>query len=315
MSKTSTWALALTLLLWAAGAGDALAASCCGGANGSDGFVLPKWERAMVGGMLRMEDTLDLRDDAGNALRTQSWRSTETRVTLGGAYRLLNDLQVSAALPFLVKRVATNAAVSSGLGLGDAGLQVRYEIIDEETCVVRPVSELSWFDLKPSLHWVTSLAAPTGRATGESYDKRGLGADVTGRGIWIGDTGLELTKIWGRFGNAVQATAGYQSAYDGRDAQTPGALRWSAGAGLLYFFAFQHSLTLMVNHRQELYQREAQLAARRTITTTATTLTWNRIFAENGLWLRATVGQAGYLQGRNTPMLYDGTLQLSKLIQ
>jgi hypothetical protein len=289
-----------------------MAASCCGGANGADGFVLPKWERAMVGSSLRLEDTLDLRDSNGNALLTDQWRSTETKLATGGAIRLARDFQASASIPLIWKRVAAGTALSNGVGVGDAALQARYEIIDEETCIVRPVSEISWFDLKPSIHWVSSLTLPTGRTTGESDDP--LGADVTGRGLWIGDSGIDFTKIWGRFGNSLQGNFGYQSGYEARDAESPPALRWSAGAGLLYFIEFQHSLALTVNHRRELFREDESGAKPPTISTTSTTLTWNRIFAESRWWLRAAVGQSGYLQGRNTPMLYDASFQVSKLL-
>lgn len=301
MNRSLTIAIAAVLLWGAAAARPALAASCCGGANGADAFTLPKFMKAMAGSGIASEMTYDVRAGDGERVHAKDWNTLETKLTFGGAYRIADDWQTGWSLPAVLKSVSAGTAGETGYGIGDASGQLRYEFIDEETCILAPVQSLKWNDLKPSIHGFARATLPSGRTTGESMLP--LGGDVTGRGLWVAEAGLDVTKVWGRWGNTLSGAGGWQSAYHGRDATQPAGARWNAGAGVLFFLSYKHSLSLRIDHRRETPNG---------VQATGTSLGYSKIF-ENNWWLRAGVNESGLIQGVNTPVSVGGSVQVSKL--
>jgi hypothetical protein len=303
MSRRITMAAAAFACVFGAGAAAPLwAASCCGGASNTDQFGLSKWRGAMVGVSPQISHAFAVRD-GGGAEVGGAWRSDAVRLVVGGAYRVAPDWQVAAAVPGLYNAISAGALASAGGGLGDAGLQVRYELLDEDTCFMRPVTEMAWDEVKPSVHLFLRGALPTGRPTSRATD--GLGASITGRGLWTADAGVDVTKVWGRFGNSIGLSAGAQTP-DRSGVDGVRAFRWEASAGLLVFPKYQRSLGLFVSHRQE---RAAELRVESTQVGLTATL------ADLGLWwFRASVSAAGYVGGRNTPVSADGFVTVARFL-
>jgi hypothetical protein len=292
------WISALTILLSVTEIRFAQAASCCGGASATNAFTLPKFQQAMAGSAVQIERSTDLRDASGERLHTRDWVSTDSKLVVGGAYRLGREFQASASLPFVRRDIRAGSQAEYGLGVGDAGVQLRYEMLDEETCFARPIEELTWFDLKPSIHWVLQGTLPTGRPVSKSAMP--LGADVTGRGVAGADGGIEITKVWGRWGNSLFANAGYQKGWDD---VAPTGSRWAAGAGVMYFFAYRNSLSINASYREE--------GGTVDIASTQTGLQWS--YQKDSWWARINFGESGFWQGRSTPVTFLAAAHLSTL--
>ncbi len=282
----------------------AQAASCCGGASVTDQFVVPKWERALVGLSMQVSHDLDMRNAAGERINAQTWSNTETRLIAGGAHRLGTDWQAGLSLPLVVRHTTAGDLTSTGYGIGDIGLQLRYEIIDEDTCFLRPFRELAWNELKPSLHLVMNLTAPTGRPTHRSTDN--LAASVTGRGYWMGDTGLQVTKVWGQWGNSLEGSIGYQLPTSGNPLHP--ALRWSVGGSALFYPAYRKYVGVHLGYREELAMGTDDSA--QAALTASLLASW--VPTEGAWWLRGSFGPSGYGIGRNTPVSWQGLLTLAK---
>lgn len=255
----------------------------------------------MAGSGVSADRSFDIRDSAGKRVNAEDWNSTETKLVVGGAWRLASDWQTGWSLPAVVKNVAAGTVGETGYGVGDAAGQLRYEFMDEETCIVAPMQSLKWDELKPSIHGIARMTLPSGRTTGESALP--LGGDVTGRGLWVVESGVEVTKVWGRWGNTVSGIGGWQSAYQGRDAAQAAGTRWSVGGGVLYFLSYKHSLSLRVDHRRE---------SPNGVQATGAALGYSKIF-DNNWWLRAGVNESGLMQGVNTPVSAGATVHVSKL--
>lgn len=301
--RCAIFAAALAALLGSGVAAPLFAASCCGGANNTDQFALSKWRHAMAGVSPQFSRAWAVRDGDRNRV-SGTWRSDAVRLVAGGAYRVAPDWQVAAAVPGIFNSVAAGRAGAIGGGVGDLGAQVRYELLDEDTCFARPVTEMAWNEVKPSVHFFLRGTLPTGRPTSRATDA--LGASITGRGLWSAEAGVDVTKVWGRLGNGLSLAAGGQtpdrSAIDGVR-----ALRWEAGAGVLYFPAYQRSLGLFVSHRQE----RGEL-----LRVESTQLSLTGTLADVGAWwLRATVSAAGWLGGRNTPVAADGFVTVARYLE
>ena len=287
--------------------GPALAASCCGGASITDQFTVPKWERWMAGASLQFEHAFDMRLASGERVQADSWRNDETRLLLGGAYRLGKDWQAAAVLPLTHRRVTRGGETGNGFGPGDLSLQLRYEIMDEETCFLLPFRELTWDELKPSIHWVATVNTPTGRPTHRSLDS--LGASVTGSGYWTVETGPQITKIWGAWGNSVDLQVGYQT-FGGPEHghHHPDALRWRVGGSLLYYPAYQQYIGVHMGHRREIPLGAEDITG---VEQTTLSLIGSYRHKGDGIWLRGSLGSAGLVQGRNAPVSLTGQVTVA----
>jgi hypothetical protein len=298
--------LLLTAVSWPA---HTEAASCCGGASVSEPFALPKWNDSLVGLSLQHETTFGARGQAGERLPVSNWAMYEQRVVVGGAYRLAKDWQAGLALPLVHRTMSAGGLRTTGTGLGDVGLSVRYEIMDEETCFAMPFHELTPLELKPSIHWVTRGSAPTGRAMHRSTDA--LGADVTGTGLWSADTGVEIMKVWGVLATGGEILGGYQTGIAENGHQiSPPALRWQTGASVLFYPRYQRYLGISVLHRRELFRT---LASAFDVEATSAYVVGSVADLPGGLWLRGAVGQTGVWQGRNIPVGWSAQVTAIKL--
>lgn len=278
----------------------AAGASCCGGASALHPFVLPKWEKAMVGARLAGSAEFDRLAADGDPFGS-TMRAGEGRLLVGGAWRAGGDWQLGASLPLVLRRVVVPGMTAGGGGLGDVSLSVRYEIMDEETCIFRPFRELAWNEIKPTVHLVLGVGLPTGRAADGGADP--LGARVTGSGDLEQTLGLEVTKIWGAVGNAVEGGGGRRwPLHPGEDA----VWQARASASLMWYPAFQRFLGVSAGWKGERSDVVATDSLR-----LEGIASW--IIPDTRWWLRGNAGFEG-LAGRNTPRGPTGGLTLIRLI-
>ncbi len=282
----------------------ALAASCCGGASATDAFVMPKYNHWLFGATYQAQHDFARRDKNGD-YQSSSYGNTENKLTLGGTWRPYKDIQATLSVPLTVRTVAVPGQRATGFYLGDIGLQARYEILDEETCFLIPVQKLNWHDMKPTVHWVLKGSLPSGRSAARSNAP--LGEDVTSQGYWLVDTGIEITKIWGRWGNSMGALVGYQTP-EPVSAHLRKALRIGLDGSLMLFFAYKQSVGLSVSHRR---QHWTGAGSHKQVTTNGSLFT-SLIFS-NGWLLRANTGPTGWLQGINNFVGWQGAVTVGHL--
>ncbi|RMF12142.1 MAG: hypothetical protein D6761_13135 [Candidatus Dadabacteria bacterium] len=278
------------LLLWWLPA-SAWGASCCGGASTSDVFVLPKWQHWLVGAQLVEQVDVDQRDARGQRVGAD-WRNLETRLIAGAGARLASRLQAGLALPVVVRSVQAGGQRSFGGGPGDLATQFRVELLDEETCYARPFHTLNWNDLKPSIHLVVRQLFPSGRSTAHSAD--GLGADVTGRGVWSSEAGLDVTKVWGIIGQSLAASGAWERSIPAEPVDA--SWRSSIAASLLYYPAYQRFVGVNWS-----WERSARSQAPDAVVH-AVGLTGSGIWPERKLWVRGGLSLPGLVGGRATPV-------------
>lgn len=282
--------LAILATLPLAEPNSARAASCCGGSSSADAYVLPKLKHALAGFGVKSTIDWDMRDAQGNSLQLRRWKTLEQSLILGGSLRLHRNFQASISVPSTVRTVVAGTAQETGIGAGDIGLQARYEIVDEETCFLVPIQQVSWRDIKPSIHTVLKASLPSGRSTARSDNA--LAADVTGLGYWLMDAGIEITKVWGRFGNHIAATAGYQVP-ERAGLGLENAWRLGIDGSASWFWAYRKSLGLVVSHRRQHFPDVAQ-------TTTNLGLFLSAIW-DAGWFVRANASYNG-IAGRQNPV-------------
>lgn len=283
--------------------GSSWAASCCGGASATDRFTVPKFNKLVVGMALDSEYDYAVRNADGKA-SPAGWSSFDNRLTVGGGYRLGKDWQGSLSLPIVSRYIQAGRYIGFGLFPGDIGVQIRYELLDEETCFAIPIQQLNWHDVKPSIHFVLRSSVPSGRSVAES--RTDLAADATGSGYWTVEGGIEVTKIWGRWGNSFSLSGGWQKAKPAAG-HLPQAWRWNVGTSVLYFFAYRRSLGLYVGSSGEHWRDDAPAARR-----------WlgNMIFSyifNNLLWLRASAGATGLPGSHNVATGPTLSVSLAKM--
>lgn len=145
----------------------ALASACCAGATSDVPATLGRCEKAAVA--LSVGSAIELGRWNGESRWTESsdgW--TEGRATLAAAYRWARWGQVGVGLPFLLNDRFAGELSSSGGGVGDASVSLRFD----------PIEEARW----PTPIIDLGLVLPTGRDWTASQDP--LLADVTGEGLW-----------------------------------------------------------------------------------------------------------------------------------
>lgn len=289
----------LGLALVALAPAPAAGASCCGGASALHPFVLPKWDRAMVGGRMAVNSELDRRGPDGERLSGTA-RALESRLLLGGAWRPARDWQLGLSLPLVMRRVTVPGMQATGGGFGDMTLSARWEILDEETCIVRPFRELNWNELKPTLHLVLGVGLPTGRAPGAADDP--LGARVTGSGDLEQTLGLEFIKIWGAVGNSLEGGGGRRWSL-GHDHDHIWLAR--ASAAMMWYPAFQRFVGISSG-----WQAERGGEVRTDSLRLEAIGSW--IIPGTRWWLRANAGVDG-LAGRSVAFGPTGGVTLSRL--
>jgi hypothetical protein len=123
------------------------------------------------------------------------------RLSLAAGWRPAAHWQLTGSLPFV-----WNANVYSGIsshtrGVGDAALNLWYELLDERTAW--RLRELS--DLIPSVSAGLGLTLPTGISP---YDRVTSSFDVTGRGFYRIDGNLLVEKGYRSFGAALALSYG-----------------------------------------------------------------------------------------------------------
>lgn len=275
-------------------------ASCCGGASALHPFVLPKWEKALVGARFAGSGELD-RLNADGARIGSTMRALEGRMLVGGAWRAAGDWQLGASLPFVLRRVVVPGMSAVGGGVGDVALSVRYEIMDEETCVVRPFRELAWDELKPTIHLVLGTGFPTGRPADGSADP--LGARVTGSGDLEQTLGLEVTKIWGAIGNSLEGGGGRRWPVRHDDDAI-----WLARAStaLMWYPAYQRFLGVSAGWKGERSGAVATDSVR-------FEAIGSIVFPQSRWWLRGNLGLEG-VAGRTVPWGPAGGVTLIRLL-
>ena len=165
------------------------AASCCGGGSASS-LIVPKFFSEMYGVAFSYEqydgfwnqDGERVNDPPGSDLR-------QYRLNFGYAFRLADNWQMSAGLPFVLNDNKYSGLESSSSGFGDATVSLWYEAFDEIKCVydVRTAA-----DLVPAAYFGATLTLPTGKSAYGNDVQNSF--DVTGRGFYRLDTSMILDK-------------------------------------------------------------------------------------------------------------------------
>ncbi len=307
--KTFRWArtfialAALGMGLLADG-GAAWAASCCSGTSSSGTFSLPKWEKASFGLDLRTRADIDMRGGEGARMGLSTWSIEESSLILGGGFRLHPDLQLGIAIPLVERRVRIGEDKARAGGLGDASIQIRYEMVDESTCYLNPLKNFSRAMLVPTFHWLLSATLPTGRALAVEHDP--LGASITGRGDLVADFGFELTKILGRLGGYLQTRGGIDIPIIEEEGDVPG-MHVLVGGGLLVFFRYRGFVSLNVTHSNT---RRGQEDGHHQSSTDAAVGLSTRI---RRFRVRLNGAALGVVQGRAVPVGYSMDVSLVRM--
>lgn len=296
------WCAAFAIaLVQSVGIRAGLAASCCGGSSAADALSLPKFLQAAANVRLAVTDDLDLRSGDGDRLQVNSWRTTESRLSIAGAYRLGEDWQGSVAAPIIVKRAAASGREAWGGGLGDMSLALRYEWLDEDTCYAHPATGWSRRDVMPAVHFFSRLRLPSGRAETTASDP--LGARLTGSGDWLVAGGAEVIKVWGKWGHSLDLSAGRSWPRWHLTNHQP-AWQVTASGYLMWYPRYLAFVGAGVS--QEANFRET--APRQTATDARAFLSW--MFHDRPLWLRADLAARG-AAGKNTPLSWSAGLSLA----
>lgn len=106
----------------------------------------------------------------------------DTSWTAFGTARVVPRLQLSASLPVLVSfRDSASSESETGAGIGDLGLNFRYDIV---------LNRQQRF--LPGVGLIAGVTAPTGRSPESSQSA--LGSDIAGLGAWQLSAGLWLER-------------------------------------------------------------------------------------------------------------------------
>ena len=209
------------------------AAACCGGASPTAAFSLPTGYRYSLGVSLRYSSDFALRDAAGTRFDPGT-QVHESRLVLGGAWQARERWQLGASLPLIVGTQAYRAAPrDTWVGHGDLFVESRTAIVREETCYARPMTEMAWDELKPDITWVLGVRVPL---SARWSDPAGLSIDP-GRSAL--ETGVDITKVWGRLGNAGSLRAGWDRGWRAPALSDLSTLRLEASLSQLVYIAYQ----------------------------------------------------------------------------
>ncbi len=114
------------------------------------------------------------------------------RLSLGYAYRLASNWQVSLAVPLVWNDNTYSGIDSSSSGVGDISLNLWYETFDNIMCVYE-VKGIE--DLVPAIYIGGGLRLPTGKSPYSNDVTSSF--DITGRGFYLLDANLLMDKtIW-----------------------------------------------------------------------------------------------------------------------
>lgn len=236
-------AVSLATSLWVS---QAHAQSCCA-ASQTAGPV-----RLSMGHMGAVGVAADARRYTGRFVdgqyRSIEYPGYEFRQNFFGAYRLGESWQVGATVAVVENRRSTATETEWGGGLGDAGLQARYEIMPTGF-------SMRW----PGIGVTAAATFPTGRSPAQSIERgqSRLMTDVTGPGEWSLGTGLQLEWVFGASFLALEAGVNAALPYtDARGLDVQPNLRWngriSVGRPIHSSFFWDESLylaaSLQVNH-------------------------------------------------------------------
>jgi hypothetical protein len=180
---TSPRALLLVVALLSI-ASDLAASPCCVSAtNGGIGRLKP-WELGAASVSQSLFVGHGRWDEAGDYARYQGFAEREWRTALTGMYALHWRTLLYAAFPVVILERSSGELSGTGMGIGDAKLGARHQLIDfgEQPPL-------------PALGLYAGVTLPSGRAADEA--EATLASDTTGRGAWVPELGFELEQVWG----------------------------------------------------------------------------------------------------------------------
>ena len=165
----------------------ARAASCCGGSSASS-LVVPKSARALVD----ISTDLEIYDGYWN--QTGDYTSDppqsdlrQYRLNLGYGQRFFQKWQAGFTLPYVWNENNYSGLSTSSQGLGDAGLFLWYDLLEEPPLWRAQGAEV----LLPTVTVGAALLLPTGISP---YDSEESSFDITGRGFYRLDGNVIIDK-------------------------------------------------------------------------------------------------------------------------
>ncbi len=199
----------------------AMAQACCAASQTGGPVRLSPGQVAALG--VNADGRLYTGRFDGTTYRSQQRNNLEWRQTLAGARQFGDSWQVGATVPFVQSRRAGGEISEWGGGVGDVGVQARYELMATGM-------SMSW----PGIALVGSVVAPTGRSPADSM-QRGqtlLQSDVTGSGWWRVGLGGQVEWLKGRWFIAAELGAS-QAVLEGQAERTRQVTPLPALAGRL----------------------------------------------------------------------------------
>ncbi|MDQ6954199.1 MAG: hypothetical protein Q9M20_02000 [Mariprofundaceae bacterium] len=178
------------------------AASCCGGGSAA-ALLLPKYGKAEISVNTSFEQYDGFWDGTGVWTPDPAGSNlSQSRMTVGGAYRLGDRWQLAASLPFVWNNNRYTGLTSLTSGFGDAAVTLRYETFDGIKCVWNVDT---WEDLIPAIYLSSTVTVPTGISP---YDDVKNNFDITGRGFYRADANILIDKTIYPWNMSVSMTYG-----------------------------------------------------------------------------------------------------------
>lgn len=171
----------LCVLCWPVS--QAQAGACCLGAALGNVGRLKAWEHFSVGVRSSVLHGLGRWNSEGQWQAYDGYGETELREELWALVKLHQRVAIYARLPWSINRRVVGEEAHWGNGLADTSAGVQVQAITQ-----------GQFGAFPALVLLFSVNAPTGRTTANARDP--WGSDVTGRGAWSAQAGLQLEKVF-----------------------------------------------------------------------------------------------------------------------
>ena len=184
-------------------------------------------------------------DPAGSDLR-------QLRMNLGSAFRLHDNIQSFAVIPYIININQYTGIKSNTYGAGDITIGVNFEAFDDIRCVYRV---LSFNDIIPAAYFGLKLTIPTGLSP---YDKVENSFDITGLGFYTASFTVLLDKTIKSYNFTLSGSYSinaerpvnreYGRYVEPYSVQPGGKLNFSASTGYTFAFDSMDSLTFTLGY-------------------------------------------------------------------
>lgn len=190
ISSLLSMILVATLMLGASD--EAAAQACCTATSTGEFSVVGRCHQSVITSRLGFEPTVGSYDTDGRFRSAADASIYDAVWAVGAGSRLgTRRFQVYGSLPLRLQyRNFDEVDASTGLGLGDAGVGVRWTLLEDPMAGIDFGDTASWL---PFFDLYVNASLPTGRSP--EAGQHSMDADVTGAGIWSATAGVRLSKF------------------------------------------------------------------------------------------------------------------------